>query len=884
VIRLWLAGMFVQRSGRLLGAAAGVALTVALLASIGAFIVSSSATMTERAVASLPVDWQVQLVPGTDPYAIMTAIGLAAAPRVSQIVGYADTAGFEAETGGTVQTTGPGKALGIDARYRHEFPAQMRPLSGASDGVLVAQQTAANLHATVGDDITVQRLGLPPVQLRIAGVIDLPNADSMFQAVGVPAGTAPQAPPDNVVVMSMADWHELFDPQLLTRPDSLRLQLHVGLAHDTLPRDPEAAYAHVLRVARNVEARIAGSAIVGNNLAARLDGVREDALYAKMLFLFLGLPGAIVAVLLTVAVAASGGARRRREQALLRTRGASSFQIFQLAGIEAIGVGIGGVLLGFLATEVLSLALLEAHDLNRSTLPWLAGAGAAGLLLAMAAIMFPAWADSRRVTVAATKSIVGRRRSLLWQRLYLDLVLLAISAAAFWLAASTGYQIVLAPEGVAVSSVDYQAFIAPLFLWVGTGLLSVRLWGIGLDRGRKSISWMLGPLARSLSGVVAASLSRQQDRMTHGAGLVLLAFAFATSTAVFNTTYNAQSRVDAELTNGADVTVTGTAAAPPTSKLAELKALPGVIAAQPMQHRFAYVGADLQDLYGIDPAHIREATNMSDAYFQGGDAEATLAALGNTPDGVLVSEETVTDFQLQPGDQINLRLQSAVDHQYHPIPFRFVGVAREFPTAPRDSFLVANAVYVAEKTGSAAAEIVLLRTAGDPNLVAGRVRNVVGSLAGANVTDIGSSQRLISSSLTAVDLRGLTRLELGFAVLMVTGAAGVVLALGLAERRRTYAILVALGATNRELGAFLWSEGLLIFVGGASIGLLAGFGVAQMLVKILTGVFDPPPEHLTVPWAYLTMLVVAALTAMSAALAVSHVTSRKSAIETIRES
>ncbi len=24
-----------------------------------------------------------------------------------------------------------------------------------------------------------------------------------------------------------------------------------------------------------------------------------------------------------------------------------------------------------------------------------------------------------------------------------------------------------------------------------------------------------------------------------------------------------------------------------------------------------------------------------------------------------------------------------------------------------------------------------------------------------------------------------------------------------------------------------------------------------MLVKVLTGVFDPPPEHLAVPWAYL---------------------------------
>ena len=101
-------------------------------------------------------------------------------------------------------------------------------------------------------------------------------------------------------------------------------------------------------------------------------------------------------------------------------------------------------------------------------------------------------------------------------------------------------------------------------------------------------------------------------------------------------------------------------------------------------HRYAYVGADLQDLYGIDPRSIGKATTMANAYFNNRDAETTLAKLAATRDGVLVSEETVQDFQLQPGDTVNLRLQSAADHQYHVVPFTFVGVAGEFPTAPKD--------------------------------------------------------------------------------------------------------------------------------------------------------------------------------------------------------
>jgi putative ABC transport system permease protein len=274
---------------------------------------------------------------------------------------------------------------------------------------------------------------------------------------------------------------------------------------------------------------------------------------------------------------------------------------------------------------------------------------------------------------------------------------------------------------------------------------------------------------------------------------------------------------------------------------------------------------------------------MADAYFEGGDARATLAALAAQPDGVLVSEETVRDFQLQPGDRLNLRLQGASDHQYRVVPFRFVGVAREFPTAPKDSFLVANAAYVAEATGAPGAEIVLLATDGDAAAVAARAREVVTSLPGAKVTAIGETQQLIGSSLTAVDLRGLTRLELGFAVLMVAGAVGLVLALDLAERRRGFAILTALGAKERQLGAFLWGEGLLMLVGAAIGGGLIGWAVAATLVAMLTGVFDPPPEALAVPWAYLLAVAVAAALAVAAAVLGTLAAARRSAVEALRD-
>ena len=84
---------------------------------------------------------------------------------------------------------------------------------------------------------------------------------------------------------------------------------------------------------------------------------------------------------------------------------------------------------------------------------------------------------------------------------------------------------------------------------------------------------------------------------------------------------------------------------------------------------------------------------------------------------------------------------------------------------------------------------------------------------------------------------------MAFAVLLLAAATGLMLYLGFAERRRTAEILSALGASASEVGGFLWSEALLILVPGAIAGALIGVVAAKMLVKLLSGIFDPPPRR-----------------------------------------
>jgi len=143
------------------------------------------------------------------------------------------------------------------------------------------------------------------------------------------------------------------------------------------------------------------------------------------------------------------------------------------------------------------------------------------------------------------------------------------------------------------------------------------------------------------------------------------------------------------------------------------------------------------------------------------------------------------------------------------------------------------------------------------------VRALAGS--SASVSDINTNRALIASSLTSVELRGLTRVELAFALVLIAAATGLLLWLGLADRRRTFAIAHALGARSRQLGGFVWTETCFVTAGGIALGAIAAGGLTWMLVKLLTGVFDPPPAHAAVPWAYLAELGAIALLAVIAA-------------------
>jgi putative ABC transport system permease protein len=136
---------------------------------------------------------------------------------------------------------------------------------------------------------------------------------------------------------------------------------------------------------------------------------------------------------------------------------------------------------------------------------------------------------------------------------------------------------------------------------------------------------------------------------------------------------------------------------------------------------------------------------------------------------------------------------------------------------------------------------------------------------GTAVRNIRQQTTQTVSSITNVDLTGISRIEELFAIVLAAAAMGLFVATGLGERRHEFATMAALGSTLREIGAFLWTEAALVL--GAGLVLAAGLGwlLSEMLVAMLQHVFDPPPDALAVPWIFFAELAGAAVVAATAA-------------------
>jgi putative ABC transport system permease protein len=546
--------------------------------------------------------------------------------------------------------------------------------------------------------------------------------------------------------------------------------------------------------------------------------------------------------------------------AWLRAHGARTRTLIAVfAGSTLIATVVGaalGVVIGTVAAVI-----LYGSDL------W-AAAGPVPVLEVGAATIFGIAAIGALVAVLSVRGDVARELAVTqgelvrptrpaWDRLHLDLVIIAAGILA--LIAVPQIRPVVGTEGNPTVSLTLSAFVAPCLLWIGLTLLVVRIgsWAARRRVLRVGLRRVVG-VAGDLAGASLAARSATTGPIVL---VVALTIGFAVSVLIFNATYVEQQRIDARLTLGADVKAT--ANAPVGPEAAATLSGPGIAAATPFVDRIVYVGPEAQDLLAIDPVGLPRVAPLSDSFFSGTTADAAMAGLRSQPDGILVSAETARDYSMVPGDRVRIRVPDA-SGALHQVDFRMLGIALEFPTAPKDAFLVANLDWVRHQTGNDRISFVLASANGDPLDASRHLAQRLGP--GWQVSDLTTTTARLANEVTSVDLGRLVLIDLAFALVIVTIGFGLFLTAALSDRSRELATLAAIGAEPRQLLAAISAETAAIVATAVVAGVTAGALIGTALVGVLNGVFDPAPPYPLFPGGAIVALIALTVVAVAVTL------------------
>ena len=853
---------------RSLPAFVGIAMASALITSVLLFGAASGATVTRRALADLPVDAQVILAAGADPAAAHAI--LVVDPAVKAATGF-DLAHFSSAAlakSGTATQTSTGVLVGIDPGY-----TPMTGLFSLSSGTMAAGQIAisrdlaSNIGAVPGDEIAFSLPGGQTVKLVVSGVVSTIGADLILGPIDASHRAAGANGPVNVAVMARSDLDKLVLPAIPTgatatdpavagsssgtkpvfAPEpAVRRELHIRLDHAQLPGAPAEAQTWLDTVRRRLERQGVGAFQLVDDAGASLEPLSKDLAWGQILFIFLALPGIALALALSRLAADATADATRRHAALLRARGATIRQLRIIfvgasivTGLLASTAGAGvGVAIGLVAFGLELGASGMGPTLLRSVLI----AVVLTTILASLAAYLPLRGQLREDVVAGREELQRVRRPL-WERAWLDLIAIAAGVVVYIVAGGTGIHPVLNAEGNPTVTLALTSFVGPLLFWVGGTLLLLRLMSRLLLRSAR-LSGALGRVLGAGGRLAGTSLAARATAASRAVVVLALAVGFATSVLVFDATYRQQQQVDAELSLGADLKAVPVRPVGTTevSKLAG----PGIRSVTPFVDRVVYVGPEAQDLLAIDPSTLPAVAPLADTFFSGTTAAAAMDALKARPDAILVSAETAKDYSIVPGDHLKIRVPDANGNLVD-VTFTMAGIALEFPTAPKDAFLVANQAYVASATRNDAITFVLARAEGGvPD-----ASRLLASRLGPDwaVSDLTTTSARLANSITSVDLTSLVAIDVVFAVFI--GAVGVALFLlaGLAERKRELATLAAVGAEPGQLRAALLGEALVVAGAGLTTGLLTGAIVGAALLQILAGVFDPPADAPAIPIA-----------------------------------
>ncbi|HWI01795.1 MAG TPA: FtsX-like permease family protein, partial [Propionibacteriaceae bacterium] len=796
------------------------------------------------------------------------------------------------------------RVFGFDEIYRGRDPS-IRIVDGSyqpGHGLLSAEAARA-LGVRPGGVVQLRVPGrATPLDVPISGITDLTQAKSLFYS-----RQGQQLEQFIYVRNSVVVGPEVFAGSIVTAfqnattggERTIRSQpiLEVDIAADRMPldADPGAALAQTTAVARAVNEIAPGQDVLIDNISNALMVARDDALVAKRMFVFLGLPGAVLAAILTSYAGGVLAGALRREQAILRIRGADRRGLLRMHAVRSLVLAACGSLLGVGLGLISAVTVLSADDLARASKASLLGSAAisAGTgFLATGVALYAAGLGAIRRQISEERAQLATRRPL-WQRLWLDVVILVPLAVYVVHARRTG-----AFEGVGGSvyygrsvSLRLQLVVIPLGVWLGSILLYARVVGLLLGHVPRPRRLRFG---RPVVGLLTRSVRRRAWAAVSAVIMVGLVVALGTSIASFSASYDQAKAADTRFVVGSDIRVTpgptSTVDHPPG--FARTLAVPGVQAVTPVVFGLSNalveseVNEDAANMAAIDPAEFGRIAPLTNATFVGRSAANAMSALRRRPKGVFVGTELADMLEVEKGDEVKVLFARGTKQQKL-TSMKVLGLFERLPGFPEGANVLVNLERQVELVPSTNVTFFLARTT---DTSAGTLHRAVAALregpGSADALQIDSRETALDkdqSSLAALNIRGLLTLDSAYALAMAATAITVYVFGLLLQRRREYVTLRAQGLRASLIRSLLVTEAGGVAVLGAAAGVLAGIAMAYFLVRVLRPLFVLRPS-VVIPAHDITILTALVLAvSMLASLAATSLVNRLPTTELLRD-
>jgi len=572
---------------------------------------------------------------------------------------------------------------------------------------------------------------------------------------------------------------------------------------------------------------------------------------------------------------------QQRETAIMASRGLGRGRIISIALVEGlIVIGVGyplGIGAGLLLARLMGYTLSFLSFVSRPPLPVSLNELNIGLIVAalsscLVARLWPTLRATKHSVVAYEQAHSRPVRRPLWQRYFLDLLLIIPTAYAYRQMGQWGALGLLVQESTSELYKDPLLILVPTLFVLTASLLSMRIFPLMI----RLADWPSAASPWVSLHLTFRQLSRRSRQYVNPLLLVIAALSLGTYLASMATSLD-QWLVDRMYYRvGADVSFEpfvdperGLLGEPWALPVSEYLTIPGVQRATRVGDYPAAIAVPGGQAVRVRLLGIDRLDFAAVAWFRSDFTSVPLGELMNRlalhPDGILAPQSLLGATHLNVGDQLQLRV--VMDYVEFTTSFTVVGVFSYFPTAYEDKpTIVANLDYLFSQAGGLFPYHLWLRV--EPGVDGAAVLEAV-EYRGMKAIRRQDARALVKAEQDKMERVGIFgTLSIGFLAAAVMGGVGLLVYnyASLQERFFRFAVLRAMGLARRQLISQVVLEYCVLTLYGAGNGVLIGVLASRLFVPFfrVTGEkgLPLPPLLPMIAWDRIVRLAAGFIVAM----------------------